>query len=273
MTAVYLQLAAYACATTFSPGPNNILLFSSTSRYGIRKCWPLIFWDLGGIDHRYAAVRLRLCLAGRAGAADCPRGQVCGRGLYPLSGLPHADAQPRRQEGGRPLGKPLSYVNGFLLQFLNVHILMLGIAAYSGYILPHGYTVPAVLCFSVIMAACAATGNLIWATLGAAVPAVQPVLQICQRRYGAAPALVRLENHLRLRIHGPNALPSREGVFCAEQASPHLLILYNVGRALLRRHPGSGFWGIEAVRQICENLRKLDAAGRLIKSRRCQVND
>ena len=43
MTAVYLQLAAYACATTFSPGPNNILLFSSTSRYGIRKCWPLIF--------------------------------------------------------------------------------------------------------------------------------------------------------------------------------------------------------------------------------------
>ena len=27
-----------------------------------------------------------------------------------------------------------------------------------------GYTVPAVLCFSVIMAACAATGNLIWAT-------------------------------------------------------------------------------------------------------------
>ena len=71
-----------------------------------------------------------------------------------------------KKEAG-PSGKPLSYVNGFLLQFLNVHILMLGIAAYSGYILPHGYTVPAVLCFSVIMAACAATGNLIWATLGA----------------------------------------------------------------------------------------------------------
>ena len=71
-----------------------------------------------------------------------------------------------KKEDG-PSGKPLSYVNGFLLQFLNVHILMLGIAAYSGYILPHGYTLPAVLCFSVIMAACAATGNLIWATLGA----------------------------------------------------------------------------------------------------------
>lgn len=38
-----------------------------------------------------------------------------------------------KKEAG-PSGKPLSYVNGFLLQFLNVHILMLGIAAYSGYI-------------------------------------------------------------------------------------------------------------------------------------------
>ena len=62
--------------------------------------------------------------------------------------------------------KPLTCVNGFLLQFLNVKILMLGIAAYSGYILPHGFSVPAVLCFALIMAACAGTGNLTGATLG-----------------------------------------------------------------------------------------------------------
>ena len=39
---LYLELAAYACATTFSPGPNNILLLSSTSKYGLKKCFPLI---------------------------------------------------------------------------------------------------------------------------------------------------------------------------------------------------------------------------------------
>ena len=49
MTAVYLDLAAYACATTFSPGPNNILLLSSTSRFGFRKCLPLIFGIWGGL--------------------------------------------------------------------------------------------------------------------------------------------------------------------------------------------------------------------------------
>ena len=41
--AVFLELAAYACATTFSPGPNNILLLSCTSKFGFRKCLPLIF--------------------------------------------------------------------------------------------------------------------------------------------------------------------------------------------------------------------------------------
>ena len=49
MTAVYLDLAAYACATTFSPGPNNILLLSSTSRFGFRRCLPLIFGIWGGL--------------------------------------------------------------------------------------------------------------------------------------------------------------------------------------------------------------------------------
>ena len=33
--AVFLELAAYACATTFSPGPNNILLLSCTSKFGL----------------------------------------------------------------------------------------------------------------------------------------------------------------------------------------------------------------------------------------------
>lgn len=61
---------------------------------------------------------------------------------------------------------PLKYYNGFLLQFLNVKILMLGIASYSGFILPHGFYVPYILIFAVCMAGCAGTGNLIWATLG-----------------------------------------------------------------------------------------------------------
>ena len=165
MTAVYLELAAYACATTFSPGPNNILLLSSTSRFGLRKCWPLIFGIWGGL----VAIML-LCGFGCAWLGELvpqiiPVAKYVGAAYI----LYLAYRTFVRSPGGQDTDKasrPLTCVNGFLLQFLNVKILMLGIAAYSGYILPTGFSVPAVLCFALIMAVCAGTGNLIWATAG-----------------------------------------------------------------------------------------------------------
>lgn len=165
MTAVYLDLAAYACATTFSPGPNNILLLSSTSRFGFRKCLPLIFGIWGGL-----VTIMLLCGFGCAWLGELvpqivPVAKYVGA-AYILYLAYRTFMRSPGSSGADRASKPLTCVNGFLLQFLNVKILMLGIAAYSGYILPHGFSIPAVLCFALIMAACAGTGNLIWATLG-----------------------------------------------------------------------------------------------------------
>ncbi len=160
---LYLELAAYACATTFSPGPNNILLLSSTSKYGLKKCFPLI----SGIWSGLLCIML-ICGFGCAGLGELvpqivPVAKYVGAAYilylaYKMLFKKVTDTQTQDQ--------PLSYGNGFLLQFLNVKILMLGIAAYSGYILPGGFRFSAVLAFAVIMAACAGTGNLIWATVG-----------------------------------------------------------------------------------------------------------
>ena len=165
MTAVFLELALSACATTFTPGPNNILLLSSASTFGFRRCRPLIL----GIWTGLLTVML-----------------ICGFGCAALGGLlpqvvPVAKyvgaayvlylaykTLTRSAGSGTAEAKPLTYVNGFLLQFLNIKILMLGVAFYSGYILPHGFHVGFVLAFAVIMTLCAGTGNLIWATLGSA---------------------------------------------------------------------------------------------------------
>ena len=145
MTAVYLQLAAYACATTFSPGPNNILLFSSTSRYGIRKCWPLIFGIWAGLITVMLLCGFGCAWLGELVPQIVPVAKYVGAAYILYLAYRTLMRSPGAKKEAGPSGKPLSYVNGFLLQFLNVHILMLGIAAYSGYILPHGYTVPAVL--------------------------------------------------------------------------------------------------------------------------------
>ena len=181
---VFFALVAYACATTFSPGPNNVLLLSSTGQYGFRKCLPLMrgIWtglitvmlicgfgckllgDLIPSIERYARfvgaayiVWLGYKTLTRRSVQN-PESTV--EETSDISGQASAEQTSGNEQ------KPLNFVNGFLLQFLNVKILMLGIAAYCSFVLPNGTSLPATLIFAVTMAACAATGNLIWATVG-----------------------------------------------------------------------------------------------------------
>lgn len=165
---IFLSLVTYACTTTFSPGPNNVLLLSATGQYGFRKCLPL----MRGIWSGLLSVML-----------------LCGFGCALLSSfLPSIERYARffgaayilwlgwktltrrtsapTQTASAAQTAPLRFVNGFLLQFLNVKLLMLGIAAYCSFILPNGTTVPATLVFALTMSVCAAIGNLIWATAG-----------------------------------------------------------------------------------------------------------
>ena len=181
---VFFALVAYACATTFSPGPNNVLLLSSTGQYGFRKCLPLMrgIWtglitvmlicgfgckllgDLIPSIERYAR------FVGAAyivwlGYKTLTRRSVQNPESTVEETSDTSDQESAEQTSGNEQ-KPLNFVNGFLLQFLNVKILMLGIAAYCSFVLPNGTSLPATLIFAVTMAACAATGNLIWATVG-----------------------------------------------------------------------------------------------------------
>ena len=165
MTAVFLELALSACATTFTPGPNNILLLSSTSTFGFRRCRPLML----GIWTGLLTVML-ICGFGCAALGTLlPQVVPVARYVGAAYVLYLAYKTFTRTAGdGTAEAKPLSYTNGLVLEFLNVKILTLGIAFYSGYILPHGFHVAFVLAFAAIMTLCAGTGNLIWATLGSA---------------------------------------------------------------------------------------------------------
>ena len=160
---VFLELAVFGCTTTFSPGPNNILLLSCTSKYGLRRCLPLLF----GIWSGLLAILL-LCGFGCAWLGEVvpqivPLAKYVGAAyilylaykmLFKTIGSAQAEDQP------------LTYANGFLLQFLNVKIMMLGITSYSSFLLPLGFHVGRVLLYALVMTLCAGTGNLIWATAG-----------------------------------------------------------------------------------------------------------
>ena len=187
MPAVYLELAAYACATTFSPGPNNILLLSSTSTFGFRRCRRLLFGIWTGLLTIMLVCGFGCAWLGALVPQIVPAAKYAGAAyiLY----LAFRTLTRKADAGGADSSgsAPLSFLNGFLLQFLNVKILMLGIAAYSGYILPLGFSVPAVFCFAFIMAGCAAMGNLIWATAGTL---LFPIYARCRRPINLVMALL-----------------------------------------------------------------------------------
>lgn len=164
---VFFALVAYACATTFSPGPNNVLLLSSTGQYGFKKCFPLMRGIWTGLITVMLICGFGCKLLGDLIPSIETYARFVGAAYILWLGYKtltrHAVKDPSASEEQE---KPLTFVNGFLLQFLNVKILMLGIAAYCSFVLPYGTSVPATLIFAVTMAACAATGNLIWATVG-----------------------------------------------------------------------------------------------------------
>ena len=170
---VFFALAAYACATTFSPGPNNVLLLSSTGQYGFKKCLPLMRGIWTGLITVMLICGFGCKLLGDLIPSIEQYARFVGAAYIVWLGYKtltrRATSAPDKasaDDSSKKEEKPLTFVNGFLLQFLNVKILMLGIAAYCSFVLPYGTSIPATLIFAVTMAACAATGNLIWATVG-----------------------------------------------------------------------------------------------------------
>ena len=162
--AVLWELALSACATTFTPGPNNILLLSSASTFGFRKCRPLLFGIWTGLLTVMLICGFGCAVLGGLVPQIVPVARFVGA-AYVLY-LAYKTLTRRTGSGAAETSRPLTFTNGFLLQFLNIKILMLGIAFYSGYILPYGFHPGHTVAFAIIMTLCAGTGNLIWATLG-----------------------------------------------------------------------------------------------------------
>ena len=173
---LYLSFIAYACATTFLPGPNNVLLFSRAGRYGFRRIRMLLF----GIWTGLVVVMMLAGLFCNVLGTFIPK--IAGWFKYVGAAyilylawktLRKGKVQePSSTPGGEQTGnaaapdEPEGFVNGFLLQFLNVKVIMLGLAAYPGYFLPMGNSFGIVLLFAVTMTVCCGTGNLIWTFLG-----------------------------------------------------------------------------------------------------------
>lgn len=160
---VFLNMSISAAITVWSPGPNNILLLSTASKYGIRR-------------------NLKLMLGIWSGSLTlmCLSGIFCSTLARIIPGIQfymkYAGAAyilylawqtfRRRPPADAAAEKGPSYLTGLFLQLLNVKIILYGLTMFSTFILPYESQVPFLFLFAVYLMILGAVGNLIWAFAG-----------------------------------------------------------------------------------------------------------
>ena len=149
--------------TAITPGPNNILALTTGSRAGFRGSIPVLAGICGGF----------LCVMAICGALSYSFSSLSATylrimryaGCAYLLWLAWKTAMPK--ESGSTNYTVSGFVSGFVLQFVNVKIMIYGMTAYSAFILPYHNTIAALLvgmCFLTLMGS---FGTVVWAVAGA----------------------------------------------------------------------------------------------------------
>ena len=158
-----IDLTITCMITVWSPGPNNILLLSTSSRYGVRKNMPFMAGIWTG-----AMLIMSLCgLLGQTLINIIPGIQPFMKyvGAAYLLYLAYGTLK-RLPPGESNSEKEPSYAMGIILQLVNVKIILYGLMMFSTYILGYVTSLIGLLFYAFYLMVFGALGNLIWAFAG-----------------------------------------------------------------------------------------------------------
>ena len=161
---VWSAFLTFTCITAFTPGPNNILSLSVSSRFGIRGS----FRALAGIGTGILCIMV-LCGIVSYSASTASDTYIAVMRYFGCAYIVWlswkvATASPDSNSKG---GGKVSFFSGIILQFVNVKIMIYGLTAFSGFVLPYYDSLWAVLGFALILTAIGNAGNYVWALIGA----------------------------------------------------------------------------------------------------------
>ncbi|MDO4329138.1 MAG: LysE family transporter [Lachnospiraceae bacterium] len=142
---VFWEMTLTACITVWSPGPNNIFLLSSASRYGIRRNLPFMLGVWTG-----SLSLMVLC------GIFCSALTTIIPGIQPVMKYVGAayllylawQTFKRLPPGEGQADQVPTYPMGILLQLVNVKIIIYGLTMFSSFILPHETRPFFLLCFA-----------------------------------------------------------------------------------------------------------------------------
>ena len=160
---VLIEMTISAILTVWSPGPNNILLLSTASKYGVSG-------NLRFMTGIWSGSLTLMCLSG----FFCSTLGTVIPGIQPVMKYLGAayilylawQTLKRRPPSDQVQEKKPTWLMGFILQLVNVKIIIYGLTMFSAYILPYESRIHILFFFAVYLMILGALGNLIWAFAG-----------------------------------------------------------------------------------------------------------
>lgn len=159
---VLFNFFIYVLINAITPGPGNILALNTVTNYGWKKGKSLFF----GIFAGYYAVQM-ICAVfvhGVTSLLPSVLGIMKYVGAAYILWLAIHIALSKVREGDAE--KSASFLKGFMLQFVNVKIYMLGVTAMTGYITEYSASFIMILGFELIIATMGVMATITWIGMG-----------------------------------------------------------------------------------------------------------
>jgi len=155
----------YTLLTAFTPGPNNIVAMSNTSKYGLKKSMGLI----QGICVGFLLVMILCSFFSIMLVKIIPtiKPIMVYLGSAYILWLAWHIVKNSPGENDENIGEPDSFMKGFLLQFVNIKIILYGITAISNFVTPYYNSPLQIGGFTLLITVFGCAGTFTWATFGA----------------------------------------------------------------------------------------------------------
>ncbi|MDD7795349.1 LysE family transporter [Clostridium sp. 'White wine YQ'] len=161
----YIAFLSFTLLTAFTPGPNNILAMSNTSKHGLKKSQGLI----RGIFAGFFSVMILCSFFSIVLVNIIPkiRPVMTYIGVVYILWLAYHVIKSKHQEKVDGKEKVDNFITGFILQFVNVKIILYGITAISTFITPYYNSMFSIGAFTILITIFGCTGVFTWAIFGA----------------------------------------------------------------------------------------------------------
>ncbi len=165
MGSLIYNFFAYSIVNAFTPGPGNILALNTITSYGWTKGRPLIW----GIFAGYYVVQIICALFVYGLCSALPEILIYMKyigAVYIVWLAIHIFCSPAPDNSGN---KTSSFIQGFVLQFVNIKIYLFGITALTGFVARYSTDLWFLLAAEIAIATIGSFATLTWVGAGIAI--------------------------------------------------------------------------------------------------------